>query len=210
MGEYLSPRHVKPTGNPSLKVSNMKIRSKVTIGLLSSAMCVAALAQAATYKKAEGSKDKISFATTAMKGTIKIKGSVPQFTVAQTEGEHLVLKADLHTMHFGDGMMDKMRKDHAKQELQVKEFPLVTLKVKTSQLSPGNKKSGKGELTFHGQTRPVDFTYSAKESGNKVEVQGNFTISLKKHGIEKPICKAEVCVADAVDVNASFTLDKRP
>ncbi|HEY6727580.1 MAG TPA: YceI family protein [Polyangiaceae bacterium] len=188
----------------------MKIRSKVTIGLLSSAMCVAALAHAAGYKKAEGSQDKISFATTAMKGTIDIKGTVPRLTVAQTEGEFLVLKTDLHMMSFGNGTMDKMRYNHAKKELEFKKFPEVALRVKASELSAGGKKSGKGQLTFHGVTKPVDFSYTATETGNKVKVDGNFTISLKKHGIKEPICKAEVCVADAVAVSASFTLDKQP
>ena len=188
----------------------MKIRSKVTIGLLSSAMCVAALAHAAGYKKAADSQDKISFATTAMKGTIDIKGTVPRLTVAQTEGEFLVLKTDMNMLNFGTGTMDKMRYNHAKKELDFEKFPLVTLKVKESELSAGGKKSGKGVLTFHGVTKPVEFSYKATEAGNKVAVEGNFKISLKKHGIKEPICKAEVCVADAVDVTASFTLDKKP
>lgn len=188
----------------------MKIRSKVTIGLLSSAMCVAALAHAAGYKKSADSKDKITFATTAMKGTIDIKGTVPRFTVAQTEGPFLVLKTDMNMLNFGKGTMDKMRYNHAKKELDFEKFPLVTFKVKADEVSTGGEKKGKGQLTFHGVTKPVEFKYKATESGNKVEVEGSFQISLKKHGIKEPICKAEVCVADRVDVSASFTLDKKP
>ena len=203
----------KRTGTPSLKVSNMKIRSKVTIGLLSSVMCVAALAHAAGYKKAADSGEKIRFATTAMKGTVDIKGHVPHLAVAQSEGEYLILKADLHKMVFNNddndnemGRMDKMRYDHAKKELNFDKFPMAILKVKASDVSVGGKK-GSGEFTLHGVTKPVNFTYTAKETGNKVKVDGKFTVKLSQHNI-KEICKAEVCVKDTVDVSASFSLEK--
>jgi polyisoprenoid-binding protein YceI len=173
-------------------------------------MCVAALAHAAGYKKAADSKDNITFHATAGGGNIDIKGRVPRLTVAQTEGAHLVLKADMRSINFGNGSMDKMRYNHAKKELKFEQHPEVILRVKADSVSVGGKKSGKGQLTFHGVTKPVDFTYTAKETGNAVAVDGNFTINLPKHGIKEPICKLEICVADNVKVAASFTLDKQP
>lgn len=189
----------------------MKIRSKVGIGLLSSAMCIALLAHAQDYERGSGPQV-VKFKTTAGKGTIHIDGSVPGLAVAHTEGEFIVLKADLNKMVMGEadnqGSMDKQRADHAKKELRVAAHSMAELKVKKSSVQPGGK-TAKGTFTLAGKSREVAITYSAKDTGKEVKVTGSFPISLKAHGI-KEICLPvmQVCVADAVSVDAAFSLKK--
>jgi polyisoprenoid-binding protein YceI len=189
----------------------MKIRSKVGIGLLSTAMCIAALAHAQDYERGSAPQV-VEFKTTAAKGSIHIKGSVPGLAVAHSEGDFIVLKADLNKMVMGEaddqGTMDKQRADHAKKELRVGAHPMAELKVKKSSVKPGGKK-GVGTFTLAGKPREIEFDYSAKDTGKEVKVTGSFPISLKAHGI-KEICLSVtgVCVADAVSVNAAFSLKK--
>ena len=192
----------------------MKIRSKVTIGLLSSAMCVAALvhAQSYKYKKVTG-PESVTFKTTAARKTIQINGYVPGLAIAQSEGANIVLKADLEKMVMGEdadmGTMDKARADHAKKELRVKQHPMAELKVKKDSVKVGKDLKGSGKFSLAGKQQDIQFKYTAVEAGNKVKVKGSFVISLSKHGI-KEICMTEICVADQVTVNAAFTMEKAP
>lgn len=193
----------------------MKIRTKVTIGLLSSAMCVVALAHAAGYEKVDGNENEvITFETSAMKGTVDIKGHV-KLNRGKMEGSDLVLKAELFKLVFNEDPKDqemdrmgKMRFDHAKNELDFKKFPMVQLKVPKADTLALGANTGKGFFSLHGVTKPVKFTYKAKPEGGQIQVDGEFTLKLSDYGI-KEICKGDtVCVKDEVLVKAAFKLKK--
>jgi polyisoprenoid-binding protein YceI len=44
----------------------------------------------------------------------------------------------------------------------------------------------KGNLTFHGVTKPVAFAAVRKDVGTSTTVQGSFTVSLTEFGVERP------------------------
>src|SRR6186997_2747216 len=115
----------------------MKIRSKVTIGLLSSVMCVAALAHAVTgYKSAKAPGDGITFKTKAIGGAMTIDGTGPRFEFAeQVNGGVLLFKANLYDLKTGM----KGRDEHLQQVLKVEKgdnFKYATLKVKVADVDP--------------------------------------------------------------------------
>ena len=43
-----------------------------------------------------------------------------------------------------------------------------------------------GDLTFHGQTKPVAFPATLDAAGSKISVEGNAAVSLTAFGIERP------------------------
>lgn len=173
----------------------MKIRSKVTIGLLSSVMCVAALAHAAGYKKA--GPDKVTFETKAVGMTIA--GSVPgiEFIGEKKDNGQLLFKANLEGLKTGIGERDV----HARETLQTKKNKYASLTLDPSKFknADGTPKTGKAlegtaSLTLVGKSAPVKLTYDAKTAGNKLIVDATFTVNLEAHGI-KPPCKYGVCVS---------------
>lgn len=195
----------KRTGTPSLKVSNMKIRSKVTIGLLSSVMCVAALAHAATgYKKTSGPKDGMTFKTKAIGGAMTIEGTGPRFEFAEEVKGKLVFTVNLFDLKTGMEGRDA----HLQQVLQVKkskDFKYAKLEVPVGSVGLGTGKSGHGKFTINNKPAQLDFKYDAVKKGDKILVHAWFPVQLKKHGVEK-ICKLGVCVADTTDVDVNFAL----
>ena len=185
----------------------MKIRTKwIGVGLLSSALCIAAVAHAG-YKKAAG-PNTVQFKTKAIKGMVKINGSVPGLTVAQQEGDNLVFKAELHKISTGIGARD----DHAKEALNVKKHPLAKLVVPLKSVDepkggPVKNKPGRGDFTLNGVTKKLNFLYDVEEKGGKYLVTGKFVIKLTDYGVEPP-CKAGVCVEDKVQVVTNFAMEK--
>lgn len=188
----------------------MKIRSKVTIGLLSSVMCVAAMAHAVTgYKSAKGPGDGITFTTKAIGGTMTIEGTGPRFEFAeQIDGGFLLFKANLYDLKTGMKGRDK----HLQEVLKVDKgdkFKYATLKVKLADIDTKNKKvkgkAGHGDFSINNVTKRLNFNYDAVNKDGQVQVHAWFPLKLTKHGVEK-ICKLGVCVEDHIDVHVHFAL----
>ena len=66
--------------------------------------------------------------------------------------------------------------------------------------------SAPGQLTIHGQTKPVTFTYKAARSGSAYQVSGAVHVNLKDHGIDVP-SYAGVTVKPDVDVAIKMKVD---
>jgi len=188
----------------------MKIRSKVTIGLISSALCVAALAHAASYKKT--SAGTISFTTKAVAQMLTIEGTLPGVSDVRNEGGKLVLEADVSklSIHEKDEKADdtdNARRDHALVTLKTKEHPKAKFVVAADSVSVGKGKKGTGTLTLGGKPHAKEFTYDAVEKDGKINVHAAFVVKLSEHGIEKP-CKLGVCVSDDTEVEVNFSVAK--
>lgn len=185
----------------------MKIRSKVTIGLVSSLMCAAALVHAASpYKKAKAAKDEegISF-TAKAPANMTIDGKVPGVTIAQEEGDKLVFKVELEKLTTGIELRDK----HTKEMLNVDKgakFQMAVLKVPKSVSKSGNKTTG--DFTLNGVTKPIEVRYKAvdaKDPKGKLvyKLTANFTIDVFQFGIKKDqICRFGVCADNKATVEA--------
>jgi len=190
----------------------MKIRSKVTIGLLSSVMCMAAVAAAANgYKKASGPKDGITFKTKAIGGAMTIEGKAGRLEYAEQVGGDLLFKANLFLVKTGMDGRDEHLRDVLKVQVykddkaKTEKFKYAKLKVPVSSVSVGKGKTGNGKFTINGQEAPLKFTYDAEKKGGKVEVHAWFPLKLTEHGVDK-ICKLGVCVEDLINVDVNFAL----
>jgi polyisoprenoid-binding protein YceI len=101
------------------------------------------------------------------------------------DATHTVLRAtfsaDISTFDSGNSSRDS----HAMEVLDALTFPDVSYKS-TAIESSGPRLLMHGDLTFHGQTHPVDATASAAASSDRLTVEGSSIVSLTAFGIERP------------------------
>lgn len=94
--------------------------------------------------------------------------------------------------------------------LDVKKFPKVLFKSRSVKVTNGSNADSTlvivGDLTLHGQTRPIEVPARVTLAGGKVAAKGTFEIKQTAFGIE-PVSAAggTVRVKDAVMVTFSFT-----
>lgn len=77
------------------------------------------------------------------------------------------------------------RDSNAMEAVEALKFPSV--KFISSSVNPASGKLDvKGNLTFHGITKEISFNAEQKAEGNKLTVNGSFTVSLDAYKVEKP------------------------
>lgn len=177
----------------------MKIRSKVIFGLLSSALTVVTVAQAATYEKASVKKEGIYFKTKAVAGIMTIEGSMPFKEIKDKDGN---IKLVGNISKLTTGMTE--RDDHAKSTLKKGTVEFVLGKDQAKK----GKHSAKGKLTLGGVTKDTTVQYNATGDGT-IKVTGTLSVNLKDFKIEPP-CRLGVCVADKTDVAVIFAVKEKP
>lgn len=103
----------------------------------------------------------------------------------------------------------EMRNEHMREKyLQVKEFPTAKLEIKELTLkedfNPAKPKAGEqpfeGQLTMHGQTKPVSGTFTV---GEKRDVGAEFKIKLSDFKVDIPKYLG-VTVADEVKIEVKI------
>lgn len=77
------------------------------------------------------------------------------------------------------------RDSHALEVLEALKFPNVTFSASNIQ-EANNQLTIKGNLTFHGVTKPVELKAKKTASGNILKIEGKFDINMKDYGIEPP------------------------
>jgi len=77
------------------------------------------------------------------------------------------------------------RDSHAMEVLDALTFPVVSFTRSAISGSGGNLQV-QGNLTFHGQTRPIAFPATVTANGGKLDVEGKADVSLTAYGIERP------------------------
>ncbi|MGA9121208.1 MAG: YceI family protein [Bacteroidota bacterium] len=90
-------------------------------------------------------------------------------------------QADVASFDSGNSSRDS----HAMEVLDALEYPEVSFTSK-SITSSGRNMQVQGDLTFHGQTKPVAFPATLDAAGSKISVEGNAAVSLTAFGIERP------------------------
>lgn len=177
----------------------MKIRSKVTIGLLSSVMCVAAFAHAAsTYTKVKTSDEGITFVSDAT--AVDIDGKVPEVTIAQEEGGKLVFKVELHKLDTGIDLRDR----HTKELLRVAKYPMAELKVPKTVDPKGSAVTG--QFTLNGATKDVKVSYKAEGAG-PYKITATFNFDITDFNVEeKKLCYLGVCANKHTKITAKVTM----
>jgi len=177
----------------------MKIRSKVSIGLLSSAMCVAAFAHAAGKYSKAGGPSAVLFQAKGP-GGLTIDGKVPDVAIAHEEGADLVFKVDLNKLTTGIGLRD----DHTKAMLRTKDPKFAMAELRVPKGSVGlDKHDGKGKFTLNGKTNDLAFKYKATEEKGNYNLEAKFQFNITDYGVkEEQLCRFEVCAKPLVQVIA--------
>lgn len=113
-----------------------------------------------------------------------IPGADGKFTIDEAKPEksslEITLKMDQITTH------EKKRDEHIKSPdfFNVKQFPTATLKSKSVKKTGDKKYEVSGELTMHGVTKPVTFTFerlgTGKDPWGNVRTGGDVMMKLKR------------------------------
>ena len=77
------------------------------------------------------------------------------------------------------------RDSHALEALEALKYPNVSFSASNIQ-EANNQLMIKGNLTFHGVTKPVELKAIKTLSGRSLKIEGKFDINMKDFGIEPP------------------------
>jgi polyisoprenoid-binding protein YceI len=142
----------------------------------------------------QSSQGRIEFHAVGRPSMIKVNGEAkgPDGTLnidgAKVSGD---LTFDMTSLESGIGMRD----DHMKNKyLEVGKYPQaklhlteVSLPEKWSAKAPAAKDVPfKGELTLHGQTKPVAGKFDLTGDAGKINAKANFEINIAEYGIDIP------------------------
>jgi polyisoprenoid-binding protein YceI len=89
--------------------------------------------------------------------------------------------ADVKTFDSGNSSRDS----HAMEVVQARKYPRVEF-ASDSVAREGAGYRVTGRLTFHGETRPVDFLVTPRITPGKVEIAGGFSIKLSDFKVKRP------------------------
>lgn len=134
---------------------------------------------------------------------LNIDGKTSELTVAD-DGTTVTITVPLGNIDTGIGL----RNEHTKKYLETAQYPTAELKVPRSAIkfpAAGAESSGdvKGTLKIHGTTKDVTFHYSAKGSGEAIDIKGTTRVNMNDYGVKTPSYLG-VSVKPEVEVYANF------
>jgi polyisoprenoid-binding protein YceI len=121
-------------------------------------------------------------------------GRTPKTTGTMTIADGVVtaadVRADVTALDSKRAARDSYLRDNA---LETNEFPVATFALTEPVELPANVRTGDaldlevaGDLTLHGQTKPVSLTVQARWDGGTIEVVGTAPVVLSEFGIDAP------------------------
>jgi polyisoprenoid-binding protein YceI len=78
------------------------------------------------------------------------------------------------------------RDSHAMEVLDGLKYPNVTFVSSDIKAGENGALTAKGNLTFHGVTKPVTMQVSRKDAGGKMTLTGEFPVNMSDYSIERP------------------------
>ncbi|CCH57164.1 YceI family protein [Fibrisoma limi BUZ 3] len=78
------------------------------------------------------------------------------------------------------------RDSHALEVLEGLKYPNVTFVSSELKPSEDGTLTARGNLTFHGVTRPITLQAISKEENGRLTIEGDFPVTLSSHNIERP------------------------
>ena len=176
----------------------MTLRSLRFASAFSAFTLVTIVAQA---KLARSGDAQVSFSASGP-GGLSIVGTTSELAVAEA-GEDLVVTVPLKNL---DTKIELRNKHMKEKYLEVGKYPNAELRVaKSAVQAPSGKATG--QLSLHGQTKPVTFSYATKPDGAATGVTSSFHLNTNDFGIEKA-GYAGISVKPDIDVNVSFRVTK--
>jgi polyisoprenoid-binding protein YceI len=94
-----------------------------------------------------------------------------------------VIRVSADVLKFDSG--NSSRDSHAMEAVHSRKYPKVVFA--SGSIKPeGDGYAVAGNLTFHGQTRPVAFHVTPKISGDRIKISGTFDVKLSDFKVERP------------------------
>jgi polyisoprenoid-binding protein YceI len=121
---------------------------------------------------------------------------------ADTVSSKIRVSADVKNFDSGNSNRDS----HALETVEYRKYPKVTF-VSTSIKPARDGYDVAGDLTFHGQTRPVGFHVVPKVTPERIEIAGQFSVKLTEFGVERP---SLMFVPTKDDLTIRFDLFAKP
>ncbi len=159
---------------------------KAAIVLLASCL-LAPLAPVAAQKKADLIKDEskltynLSHPLHEVEATSKDVLSSLELDPSNRSIKSVVVSVDVTTFDSGNSNRDS----HAMEVIDALTYPEARF-ASTSITQSGDSVKVVGNLTFHGVTKEITIPAALKWSANRLDVHGDFTVSLTAFKIERP------------------------
>jgi polyisoprenoid-binding protein YceI len=77
------------------------------------------------------------------------------------------------------------RDSHTIEALEALKYPNITFSASNIQ-DTGNSLVVKGNLTFHGVTKPIELKATKTLTKTNLKIEGNFTVNMVDYGVEPP------------------------
>lgn len=130
---------------------------------------------------------------------MSIVGTTSELSVSETDKD-VVITVPLKTL---DTKIELRNKHMREKYLETDKYPNAELRVSKDGLNrTGASAHANGQLTIHGQTKPVSVTYVAKADGN---VNGAVHLNIKDFGIQQPGYSG-ISVKPDIDVSVNFRI----
>ena len=110
------------------------------------------------------------------------------FDPADPSTAHIIIAAPVASFDSGNGSRDRKMRD----VMDVERFPSVTVAIRSIRVEQWAEDEGRGrwelrgDLTFHGITRPVEAEADVTLRGGVLTASGSFPVSLTAHAIDRP------------------------
>ncbi len=93
------------------------------------------------------------------------------------------IRVSADVLKFDSG--NSNRDSHALETIEYRKYPKVGF-ASTSIKPARDGYDVAGDLTFHGQTRPVSFHVVPKITAERIEIAGQFVVKLSDYGVKRP------------------------
>jgi polyisoprenoid-binding protein YceI len=137
---------------------------------------------------------------------LRIEGKSAEVSLEE-EASALVFRVPLAPIDTGIGLRNR----HLREALEAEKFPTASLRVARASLTvptdaaPLFEGTATGELTLHGQVRPVSVRYRAQRVAGITSVQGSLRIDVTEFGVQLPSYLG-ITVAPEVEVDVDLAV----
>ena len=157
-------------------------------------------------------REQLTFLSSPNEAVGRSKAVTGTMQVAGDTVEAVRIEADLTQL-----TSDETRRDNAIRQrgLESDQYPTATLELtEPIQLESAPeqgqevKGEGKGQLTVHGVTRPVDLSVEGRWSGETIQVVGQLPVKMTDFQIEPPRFGPVISIEDSLNVDFNLVFER--
>jgi polyisoprenoid-binding protein YceI len=149
-------------------------------------------------------------------GTSREVSGALVLNVEEPDSSRALIRAPVASFESGPDRRDR----NMREVTEASRYPMVTFQAtdirSTSWGRSSDGHAGRwqvtGDLTFHGQTHPVDATVDVRVTDDSVHAHAQFPVSLTRFGVERPELLWVAPIADTIRIDArvSGAINERP